>query len=159
MALNYNTIDMKPEIKATVDGQETKIIDLLAICWEEEAEENTGDIAITTEDYIARPDLVSIAKLGTDMYADYICKANGISNPFDLNKDTVLAMPTSTSIEESIRTRETDCCELVEDEDDFIADTTNINEVSRQSARSSGTRARGDDPLYIIDKSSGMVLY
>ena len=38
-----------------------------------------------TEEYVARPDLISYDAYGDEMYTDVICKLNGISNPFELN--------------------------------------------------------------------------
>ena len=43
--------------------------------------------------YIARPDLISKDAYGDSMYADVICKINGISNPFELNEGMKLILP------------------------------------------------------------------
>lgn len=45
----------------------------------------------------ARPDLVSIRVYGEDTYQDQICKTNGISNPYSLNVDDVLVIPSTVS--------------------------------------------------------------
>ena len=51
-------------------------------------------IYIVNEDkYIARPDLISYDFYGDPVYADVVCKFNGISNPFELNKGMMLALP------------------------------------------------------------------
>lgn len=51
-----------------------------------------------TEEYIARPDLISLDAYGDTMFADIICKLNGISNPFELNIGTQLILPSPESI-------------------------------------------------------------
>ena len=50
----------------------------------------TCTFCVVSKEYIARPDLVSLAFYKTDEYADIICKVNGISNPFELNENMVL---------------------------------------------------------------------
>lgn len=61
-------------------------------------------IYIVSEDkYVARPDLISNEYYGDPMYADVICKINGISNPFELNKDMVLILPTPETVQDFIR--------------------------------------------------------
>lgn len=46
-----------------------------------------------TEDYIGRIDLISKHVYGTESYADYILKYNGISNPFTIGEGDVLFLP------------------------------------------------------------------
>ena len=52
------------------------------------------NIFTVPEEYIARPDLLSLDAYGSTMYADVICKINGISNPFELNEGDKLILPT-----------------------------------------------------------------
>ena len=51
-----------------------------------------------TEDYVARPDLVSYQFYGSDLHQDIICKINGISNPFELNEGELLVVPVPQDI-------------------------------------------------------------
>ena len=46
-----------------------------------------------SEEYIARPDLISYDAYGDTMFTDVICKINGISNPFELNAGMKLILP------------------------------------------------------------------
>jgi hypothetical protein len=46
-----------------------------------------------TEDYIGRIDLISRQIYGTESYADYILKYNGISNPFSIGEGDILFLP------------------------------------------------------------------
>ena len=50
-----------------------------------------------------RIDLVSMAAYGTDKYADLLLKYNGISNPFTLNTDDILLIPTFDTIENDLK--------------------------------------------------------
>lgn len=56
-------------------------------------DEFTYDVFTVTEDYIARPDLISLRFYNMVDYADIICKINGISNPFELNENVTLIIP------------------------------------------------------------------
>ena len=49
-----------------------------------------------------RIDLISLAAYGTDKYADVVMKYNGISNPFSINTDDILYMPTLDTIENDL---------------------------------------------------------
>lgn len=49
-----------------------------------------------------RIDLISIAAYGTDAYADIILKYNGISNPFTINTDDILYIPTMDTVENDL---------------------------------------------------------
>lgn len=61
-------------------------------------DEFTFDVIKLNPNYIARPDLLSYDLYGTDEYADIICKINGISNPFEMNGDDVIVVPSITNI-------------------------------------------------------------
>ena len=45
------------------------------------------------DDMCMRPDLASYAAYGVSDYFDVICKFNGISNPFALDRDTYMLIP------------------------------------------------------------------
>ena len=42
---------------------------------------------------IARPDLLSYDLYGDELYADILCKLNGISNPLELNEGMIIIIP------------------------------------------------------------------
>lgn len=44
-------------------------------------------------DYVMRPDLISQAVYNNTLYAEYILKYNGISNPFTLNEGDTILVP------------------------------------------------------------------
>lgn len=90
--LDYNLIRMKPDITIVKDNEYVQCKDLTTQVYKG-IEYNKGSFVITEEYYIARPDLISLAVYGDDKYGDVICKANGISNPFELNKGMILYIP------------------------------------------------------------------
>lgn len=55
-----------------------------------------------TPEYIARPDLIAIDMYGDPMYADVICKLNGVSNPFELNEGQLLILPKNEYISDFV---------------------------------------------------------
>lgn len=56
------------------------------------------ELMYVSDKYIARPDLLSKDVYGDASYADLLCKLNGISNPFELNKGMVLIIPSPDCI-------------------------------------------------------------
>lgn len=79
------------------DYLQDKIINLLDTSFQF-PDSYTYNIFEVTEEYIARPDLISYDAYGDTMYSDIICKINGISNPFELNKGMILIIPDISSI-------------------------------------------------------------
>ena len=54
------------------------------------------NVLVVSKEYIARPDLIALDAYGDTMFADVICKVNGISNPFELNEGMYLILPVYT---------------------------------------------------------------
>jgi len=57
-----------------------------------------NEFVVNEEKYIARPDLISLDAYGDPIFADVICKLNGISNPFELNMGMTLIIPSPSDI-------------------------------------------------------------
>lgn len=51
------------------------------------------------EEYIARPDLLSLDLYGDERYADILCKLNGISNPYEMYEGQYMLIPSFPSLE------------------------------------------------------------
>ena len=82
-----------------IDGKKVNYKDLLCHTLNDEEPIFEGITFIEViEDYVARPDLISLAVYGTDKYADIICKINGISNPFELNTGMILLIPSLSNL-------------------------------------------------------------
>ena len=152
--LDYNLINSKPTIKHNGITYQ----DLLASTFNKESYYNPT-ILVVNKYYVARPDLISLAVYGDDKYADVICKINGISNPFELNEDTVLMIPDVEFLD--------DCLNKIRISSDIINNAENehiqkVNKNSRQKLkndlRSPNEQVIGDSN-YTIDKSLGIVFY
>lgn len=59
---------------------------------------NFNIFEVNEEKYIARPDLISLDAYGDPVFADIICKLNGISNPFELNIGMILIIPSAADV-------------------------------------------------------------
>lgn len=117
-----------------------------------------GEIIYINEYYVARPDLVSLAKYGTDMYADIICKINGISNPFELNKGMYIIIPNINIIDNYLKSSNKDS-ELIDESDTNVL-SKNLNNYQKNvnDKRSPNNQLVGKSN-YIIDKSLGVIFY
>lgn len=95
--LDYNILSQKKKVTVLKDNKPIEMIDLLSNTYRN-YNINEGKFIIVNKYYIARPDLISLACYGDDKYADIICKVNGISNPFELNEDMLIFIPSMTEI-------------------------------------------------------------
>ena len=152
--LDYIVLNKKPH--TTIDGESA--IDLLYKTIDLDHSLN-GKFLVVNEYYVARPDLISLAVYGTDQYADIICKVNGISNPFELNKDTVLFIPSYDTIVSIVDTNPKQVNDVVKVEDEDISTVFKVgNQKQRNESRIPNEQVVGDSN-YIIDHSLGMVFY
>ena len=109
--------------------------------------------------YVARPDLISLACYGEDKYGDIICKLNGISNPFELNENMILFVPTMEYINFIIdRTSKNKTTDKIED-NNLIAHSSRIGAQKQKNEKRSPSQQLVGDTNYIIDKSLGVVFY
>lgn len=92
----YSTLTNKEVIKSEYLNQD--IYNLLDKTFEIPIDGFTFEIFEVTKDYIARPDLISYDAYNTEIFADILCKLNGISNPFELNEGMKLLIPSITDI-------------------------------------------------------------
>lgn len=110
---------------------------------------------VNEDKYIGRPDLISIDAYGDAMYADVICKLNGISNPFELNMGTLLILPGADEITQFTHTvpiRE------IETNNDIDGSLTVLGQKRRSDERRPGEALIGDT-RFKIDKNKGIVIY
>ena len=94
-----NSIDKKE--KVFTNGE--IIVDLTKSCF---IDKNNNDLIYTVRrvpyDMIMRMDLISNAQYGSDEYTDLLLKYNDISNPFTLNYNDIIFIPTLDSISNNI---------------------------------------------------------
>ncbi len=109
------------------------------------------DIIKITKDYVARPDLISYKAYNTDMYADVICKLNGISNPFELNEGDVIVIPTYDYLDEFIVRPNN--IELEDTDQDTVPVSKKKNEKRKANEAVVG------DKRFSIDKNNRVIIY
>ena len=163
--MNYNILNIKPvtELPCNYDEEAegtgtVKCKDLLASPLNATVEvKDSMEAVVVNKYYVARPDLISLAVYGTDNYGDIICKFNGISNPFELNENMVLYVPSRSDIDNILSKSGEGACELLET-DSSIKKKRSNNAKKKTDARSPSMALVGDTN-YIIDKSLGLVFY
>lgn len=163
--MDYNILKIKPFTELPCDydeeGERTGKVrckDLLAAPLNGNVETNDEmQMIVVNKYYVARPDLISLAMYGSDEYGDFICKFNGISNPFELNEDMVLYIPSRNDIYEIFSKTAEGACELIES-DSSIEKKVNNYTKKKTDARSPSQAVVGDTN-YVIDKSIGVVFY
>lgn len=86
-----HTLDSRKEI---VDWQGNRLIDLFPSVFDFKSNQiENYNVYKVTENFVCRPDLVSLRYYGTTEKTEYILLYNGISNPFSLDKDDILMVP------------------------------------------------------------------
>jgi hypothetical protein len=108
-----------------------------------------------TKDYIARPDLVSLAMYGTDQYGDIICKVNGISNPFELNAGMTLLIPDLQMVLSTFKQNVKSSTILDNDE---ITNIRKNNQKLKNERRTPNEQVIGESN-FVIDKAHRIVYY
>lgn len=112
------------------------------------------EIMQVTEEYIARPDLLVKSVYGSNEYTDIICKLNGISNPFELNKGMLLVMPSPDCLLNFVKTASTK-------DSDENARTTNASKPKPKKKNSprKANEAIISDIRFKIDKTNNVIVY
>jgi len=168
MGLEYRILASKPKIKlkSNFDGNEyVETMDLAActfkgyqnIMCEDGDESGNNDFCVVNEYYEARPDLISLAFYGTDKYGDFICKYNGISNPFELGENTILVIPKLSAIQSGIQHSKSS--ELISTEKtNYIGAATNTYKKYNNERRTPNEQTI-NDTNFVIDKVRKLVFY
>ena len=102
------------------------------------------------EKYIARPDLLSYDIYGDTLYTDVLCKLNGISNPFELNKGMLLIIPSPENI--------LDFISKSEDNEDKSNNLSKPTAKTKKEKRKANEAVIGDT-RFKIDSTKGIVIY
>lgn len=112
------------------------------------------EVLEVTEKYIARPDLLSKDIYGDTLYSDLICKLNGISNPFELNKGMLLIIPSPDYILDFMKTVD------VEETDEILeSNVTNKPIAKTKKEKRKANEAVIGDSRFKIDANRGIVIY
>ena len=158
MALNYSILQNKGKLyKNYEDGSSEEFIDLLTPTTQY-LDINNADLIMVNEYYVARPDLISLAVYGDDKYADIICKLNGISNPFELNENDLIYVPTMWQLEQMLLSKQR-ASEIVNDNTKLISRQRKLPTQKEKNEKRSPSEQVIGDTNYIVDKSLGVVFY
>jgi hypothetical protein len=111
------------------------------------------EILEVTEKYIARPDLLSKDIYGDTMYSDLLCKLNGISNPFELNKHMLMIIPSPDCIMDFMKTPTPSEC------DEAINNNIKKPIAKQKNKKRKANEAVIGDARFNIDKTRGIVIY
>lgn len=111
------------------------------------------EILEVSERYIARPDLLSLDIYGDTIYTDLLCKLNGISNPFELNKGMLMVIPSPDNIMDFMHTPSGN---------DLDQNMNNVN--TKPVAKTKNEKRKANEALigdarFKINKKSGIVIY
>lgn len=161
MALDYRILSKKKQIEMTssFDGASTvRFYDLLSKCMNESGLSNSVILTVEKE-YIARPDLISLALYGTDKYADVICKVNGISNPFELNEGMILICPNTSELEGLLYGTPKPNDLIKSNQENPIFKTNNNNKKMPNEQRSPIEATVLDNNYTFIEGVHGLVFY
>ena len=155
--LNYASLASKPEMSRIIDGKKVSYKDLLCHTLNDEESVFEGiEFIRVIDDYVARPDLISLAVYGTDQYADILCKINGISNPFELNEGMILLIPNLSTITFFYKSRSASAT--------FESDSTPISSTKKNFQKAKSERRRPAEQTvgsknFVVDLSNKMIIY
>lgn len=103
--------------------------------------------------HVARPDLISRIMYGTDIYGDFLCKINGISNPFEINEGDILIVPDFDNIYQFAMT------DLYDDTIDQENSKSNSPQPKRKNEKRKANDAIIGDTRFKIDKDNRVIIY
>lgn len=109
-------------------------------------------VLVVDDQYIMRPDLISLDAYGDAMYADVICKLNGV-NPFEINSGMELVLPSPEYIMSFVVQPDTDDRELGDD----AASYAPVAKSSVQKRKAN--EAVIGDKRFNIDPVNGVIVY
>ena len=87
---------------------------------------------------------------GTEIYGDFLCKVNGISNPFEINEDDVLIIPNLNNMGDF----------MVDDKfDDSLSDSSDRPKPKAKNEKRKANEAIVGDTRFKIDKENHVIIY
>ena len=109
------------------------------------------EILEVSDRYISRQDLLAYDVYGDTLYTDLLCKLNGISNPFELNKGMLIIVPSPDCIMDFMKTVS------IEDMDDSIGNSKPL--PKKKTEKRQPNEAILGDYRFKIDKTRGIIVY
>ena len=148
--LKHSVLDLKNTINSEYLGEQ--IYNMLDYTFEIPYDYSYNILEIT-EEYIARPDLISYKAYGDTMFTDVICKLNGISNPFELNEGMKLILPTPDDIHKFIVEPS------INDRDENWGPNVQKSQAKTKYTKRQANEAIMGDTRFKIDKTNGIIIY
>ncbi|MBR5296678.1 MAG: hypothetical protein IKU29_02270 [Parabacteroides sp.] len=148
MSLIHSILENKTEIKS--EYLNDVMYNLLDTTFKMPIDGFQFNIFEVSNEYIARPDLISLDAYGTSDYTDVICKLNGISNPFELNTGMELIIPIADHIQLFTVIPNNDEIESISD----VPHPTQKTNLKRKANES-----LVGDTRFRIDAASGVIIY
>ena len=150
--LDYSILDLKTEVYS--DYLNESIYNMLDYTFQI-PQEYAYNVFEVTNDYIARPDLISYDAYGDTMYTDVICKLNGISNPFELNEGMKLILPAPECIRDFIISPS-----IKDIDDNWWPSSAGTDKVAKTSkSKRQANEAIIGDTRFKIDKANRVIIY
>lgn len=107
-------------------------------------------IYVVSKTHVARPDIISRIVYGTEMYGDFICKVNGISNPFELNEGDVLVIPNLNNINDFM---------MKDSYNDVLVENDGKPKPKAKTEKRKANEAVIGDTRFKIDKENHVIIY
>lgn len=148
--LKHSVLDLKNTINSEYLGEQ--IYNMLDYTFEIPYDYSYNILEIT-EEYIARPDLISYKAYGDTMFTDIICKLNGVSNPFELNEGMKLILPTPDDIHKFIVEPS------INDRDENWGPNVQKSQAKTKYTKRQANEAIMGDTRFKIDKANGIIIY
>ena len=145
----HSTVNNKGTIHSDYLGED--IYNLLDKTFQIPLEGFSFNVYVVEAEHIARPDLVSLDAYGDTMFADIICKINGISNPFELNEGMKLILPNPDYI--------LDFAIKPPKEESENSDSYNKPIAKQKQSKRKANEAVVGDSRYKIDPATGVIIY
>lgn len=150
MGLHYTTLMNKTEMKSEYLGEPIyNLLDRTFII------PNRFNFRILKVDdtYIMRPDLISLDAYGDTMYADVICKLNGIS-PFEINTGMYLLLPDPADVMSFVTNADERYREI--STEDTVVD---LPVAKTKNQKRKANEAVVGDSRFNIDPVNGVIIY
>lgn len=150
--MDYETLYHKKTKLNNINGEEIK--DLLNLTF---VIPPIFDYTIfkVTEEFIARPDLISLDNYGTTDYTDLICKINDLGNPYELNEGMFIIVPDPGSLSLFIYTGDS----IDEDAEISKQQNSSIPKPKTKQEKRSANEAVINDRRFKIDKERRIAIY
>lgn len=143
-----------------IDKNDETIIDLTESCFKDKINPNINfTLKRVPKNMIMRMDLISLAQYDTDEYTEILLKYNDISNPFTLNFDDIIIIPTFESIAENIQPKvvKNNIAKMVRNYHRFI-DTTKLPETVGSEVNNVKIKKNYTEPNMTKEDSKSIVM-